>query len=88
MAEIEKPIPTISKPLTPDQETEVLISETEEIKTSPTEVTENEDGSVDINFSPKKDLSSETDFNANLAEVIDETILNTLGSELYQDVQS
>ena len=56
MAEVEKPIPTISRPLTPEQETEVLLSETEEMPTSPTEVTENEDGSVDINFDPTKDL--------------------------------
>ena len=72
MAEIEKPIPTINRPLTPEQETDLVISETEEVKTSPTEVTENEDGSVDINFDPTKDLSGQTEFNANLAEVIEE----------------
>ena len=88
MAEIEKPIPTINRPLTPEQETDLVISETEEIKTSPTEVTENEDGSVDINFDPTKDLSGQTEFNANLAEVVEETVLNRLGSELYQDAQS
>ena len=88
MAEIEKPIPTINKPLTPEQETELVISETEEMPTSPTEVTENEDGSVDINFDPTKDLSGQTDFNANLAEVLDDDVLNLIGSELYQDTQS
>jgi len=56
--------------------------------TSPTEVTENEDGSVDINFDPKKDLTGQTEFSANLAEVIDEQVLGRLGSELYQDCQS
>ena len=88
MAEIEKPIPTISRPLTPEQETDLVISETEEIKTSPTEVTENEDGSVDINFDPTKDLTGQTEFSANLAEVIDEQVLGRLGSELYQDTES
>ena len=88
MAEVEKPIPTISRPLTPEQETEVMLSETEEMPTSPTEVTENEDGSVDINFDPTKDLSGQTDFNANLAEVLEEDVLNLIGSELYQDTQS
>ena len=88
MAEVEKPIPTISRPLTPEQETEVLLSETEQMPTSPTEVTENEDGSVDINFDPTKDLSGQTDFNANLAEVLEEDVLNLIGSELYQDTQS
>jgi hypothetical protein len=88
MAEIEKPIPTISNPLTPEQETELVLSETEVMPTSPTEVTENEDGSVDINFDPKKDLTGQTEFSANLAEVIDEQVLGRLGSELYQDCQS
>jgi hypothetical protein len=88
MAEIEKPIPTISKPLTPEQETELVLSETETMPTSPTEVTENEDGSVDINFDPKKDLTDQTEFSANLAEVIDEQVLGRLGSELYQDTES
>jgi hypothetical protein len=88
MAEIEKPIPTISKPLTPEQETELVLSETEAMPTSPTEVTENEDGSVDINFDPKKDLTDQTEFSANLAEVIDEQVLGRLGSELYQDTES
>ena len=88
MAEIEKPIPTISKPLTPEQETELVLSETETMPTSPTEVTENEDGSVDINFDPKKDLTNQTEFSANLAEVIDEQVLGRLGSELYQDTES
>jgi len=88
MAEIEKPIPTISRPLTPEQETELVINETEEMPTSPTEVTENEDGSVDINFDPTKDLSGQTEFNANLAEILEEDVLNLIGSELYQDVQS
>jgi hypothetical protein len=54
----------------------------------PTELTENEDGSVDINFDPKKNLSAGTEFGANLAEVIDEQDLGRLGSELYQDTQS
>ncbi len=88
LSKIDKPIPTISRPLTPEQETEVLLSETEQMPTSPTEVTENEDGSVDINFDPTKDLSGQTDFNANLAEVLEEDVLNSIGSELYQDTQS
>ena len=87
MAEVEKPIPTISRPLTPEQETEVMLSETEQMPTSPTEVTENEDGSVDVNFDPTKDLSGQTEFSANLAEVIDENDLNLLGTELYQNFE-
>ena len=87
MAEIEKPIPTIINPLTSEQETDLVISETEVMPTSPTEVTENDDGSVDINFDPTKDLSAGVEFNSNLAEVVDDQDLGTLGSELYQDYQ-
>jgi len=87
MAEIDKPIPTISRPLTTEQETELVLSETEVMPTSPTEVTENDDGSVDINFDPTKDLSAGTEFNANIAEVIDEQELGVLGSELSQNYE-
>jgi len=87
MAEIEKPIPTISRPLTTEQETELVLSETEVMPTSPTEVTENDDGSVDINFDPTKDLSAGTEFNANIAEVLDEQELGVLGSELSQNYE-
>ena len=87
MAEIDKPIPTISRPLTTEQETELVLSETEVMPTSPTEVTENDDGSVDINFDPTKDLSAGTEFNANIAEIIDEQELGVLGSELSQNYE-
>ena len=87
MAEIDKPIPTISRPLTTEQETELVLSETEVMPTSPTEVTEYDDGSVDINFDPTKDLSASTEFNANIAEVIDEQELGVLGSELSQNYE-
>ena len=53
MAEIDKGlIPNIGSSLTPEQEIEQVVSETETVSSSPTEVTENEDGSVDINFDP------------------------------------
>ena len=87
MAEIEKPIPTISNPLTPEQETEITLSETEVMPTSPTEVTENDDGSVDINFDPTKDLNTNVAFNSNIAEVLDEQELGVLGSDLSQDYE-
>jgi hypothetical protein len=89
MAEIDKSLPNVADKLTPGElEIEQIAQSVEETPAGPTEVTENEDGSVDINFDPTKNLSAGTEFGANLAEVIDETILNTLGSELYQDTQS
>jgi hypothetical protein len=89
MAEIDKSLPNVADKLTPGElEVEQIAKSVEQIPAGPTELTENEDGSVDIDFDPKKNLSASTEFGANLAEVIDETILNTLGSELYQDAQS
>ena len=89
MAEIDKSLPNVADKLTPGElEVEQIAKSVEQIPAGPTELTENEDGSVDINFDPKKNLSASTEFGANLAEVIDETVLNTLGSELYQDAQS
>ena len=89
MAEIDKSLPNVADKLTPGElEVEQIAKSVEQIPAGPTELTENEDGSVDIDFDPKKNLSASTEFGANLAEVIDETVLNTLGSELYQDAQS
>jgi hypothetical protein len=89
MAEIDKSLPNVADKLTPGElEVEQIAQSVEETPAGPTEVTENEDGSVDINFDPKKNLSAGTEFGANLAEVIDEQDLGRLGSELYQDTQS
>jgi hypothetical protein len=89
MAEIDKSLPNVADKLTPGElEVEQIAKSVEETPAGPTEVTENEDGSVDINFDPNKNLSAGTEFGENLAEIIDERILNTLGSELYQDCQS
>jgi len=89
MAEIDKSLPNVADKLTPGElEVEQIAQSVEEIPAGPTEVTENEDGSVDINFDPTKNLSAGTEFGANLAEVVDERELGRLGSELYQDVQS
>jgi hypothetical protein len=89
MAEIDKSLPNVADKLTPGElEIEQIAQSVEETPAGPTELTENEDGSVDINFDPKKNLSAGTEFGANLAEVIDEQDLGRLGSELYQDTQS
>jgi hypothetical protein len=89
MAEIDKSLPNVADKLTPGElEIEQIAQSVEETPAGPTEVTENEDGSVDINFDPTKNLSAGTEFGANLAEVVDEQVLGRLGSELYQDTQS
>jgi hypothetical protein len=84
MAEIDKSLPNVADKLTPGElEVEQIAKSVEEIPAGPTELTENEDGSVDINFDPKKNLSASTEFGANLAEVIDEQDLNTLRFRTY-----
>jgi hypothetical protein len=89
MAEIDKSLPNVADQLTPGElEVEQIAQAVEATPAGPTEVTENEDGSVDINFDPTKNLSVGTEFGANLAEVIDEQDLGRLGSELYQNTQS
>ena len=89
MAEIDKSLPNVADQLTPGElEVEQIAQSVEETPAGPTELIENEDGSVDIDFDPKKNLSAGTEFGANLAEVIDEQELGRLGSELYQDTQS
>jgi hypothetical protein len=88
MAEIDKSLPNVADQLTPGEvEVEQIAQSVEETPAGSTEVTENEDGSVDINFDPKKAALAATQFDSNLAEVIDENDLNLLGTELYQNYE-
>jgi hypothetical protein len=88
MAEIDKTLPNIMTQLTPEQETEQVIADTEILNPSgETEVLENEDGSVDINFDPNALQNIQADHNANLAEFVDDSVLGRLGSSLYQNYQ-
>jgi hypothetical protein len=51
MAEIDKSLPNVADQLTPGElEVEQIAQSVEETPAGPTELTENEDGSVDINF--------------------------------------
>ena len=88
MAEIDKSLPNVVDQLTPGElEVEQIAESVEETPAGPTEVIENEDGSVDIDFDPKKTALGATQFDSNLAEVIDENDLNVLGTELYQNYE-
>jgi hypothetical protein len=88
MAEIDKSLPNVADQLTPGElEVEQIAQSVEETPAGPTEVIENEDGSVDIDFDPKKTALGATQFDSNLAEVIDENDLNVLGTELYQNFE-
>jgi hypothetical protein len=90
MADIDKALPNIK--VQPEETTEDLAvemsEEIEQVKPGEAEITELEDGSVDVNFDPDALKESEAaDFNANLADFVDERELGYLSSTLYQNYQ-
>ena len=90
MADIDKALPNIK--VQPEETTEDLAvemsEEMEQVKPGEAEITELEDGSVDVNFDPDALKQSEAaDFNANLADFVDERELGYLSSTLYQNYQ-
>ena len=93
MADVEKSLPNEAKPLSEEEkeaqeEIEVVEPGEKEVSEDGTEVTENEDGSVDIDFDPTAMAAGESqDHYANLAEFIEEKNLSRMGSELYQNYQ-
>ena len=88
MAEIDKGLPNVRQNIKiPSQEEQTeVIAEMQESMPSPanTEMVENEDGSVDVTFDPAA-MSPEQgdDHYANLADLLPDSILDPLGSELY-----
>ena len=90
MAEIDKALPNIK--VQPEETTDdiavEMVEEIEKVQPGETEITEMEDGSVDVNFDPESLRQSQaTDFNANLADFVDERELGYLSSTLYQNYQ-
>ena len=90
MADIDKSLPNeVEKIVAPEEnEIEQVVEETTVVSPGDTEISENEDGSVDINFDPNQiDTSLSADHGANLAEFLPDDVLGTLGSSLYQNYQ-
>jgi hypothetical protein len=88
MAEIDKGLPNVRQSVkipSPDEQVEIQ-TEVQESMPSPenTEITENEDGSVEVDFDPGA-VSPESgdDHYANLADLLPDSILEPIGSELY-----
>tara|TARA_R100001443_G_scaffold2884_1_gene9478 strand:- start:7109 stop:9601 length:2493 start_codon:yes stop_codon:yes gene_type:complete len=87
MADIDKSLPNVRQTTTipgPQQEAEIVSQMQETVPThKDTEITENDDGSVDINFDPGA-VAPEQGSNhyQNLAELLPDSILEPLGSEL------
>ena len=92
MAEIDKSLPNEAKLLSPEEEIET-VQETEvstpggvEVSEG-TDIIENEDGSVDINFDPSATGEVAPDHNSNLSDYMDDQFLGQLGSELYSNYE-
>jgi hypothetical protein len=90
MADIDKALPNIK--VQPEETTDdiavEMVEEIEKVQPGETEITEMEDGSVDVNFDPESLKQSQaTDFNANLADFVDERELGYLSSTLHQNYQ-
>ena len=88
MAEIDKGLPNVRQEIKipPKDEIAQVVEQLQESMPSPdkTEIKENEDGSVDINFDPSTVSPEQGDNHyANLADLLPDSVLDPLGSELY-----
>jgi len=88
MAEIDKGLPNVRQSVTlpsPDEKVEIETQVQESIPSAEnTEVTEHEDGSVDVDFDPgSMSQESSGDHYANLADLLPDSTLDPIGSELY-----
>ena len=88
MADVDKSLPNVRQTVTVPSDEEQMEVQTALQETIPsgdnTEITENEDGSVDINFEPGAEAPEGADNHyANLADLLPDSILEPLGSELY-----
>ena len=89
---IDKALPNVVKETVHvESPEEIEIEETQklqEINDEGVEVTQNEDGSADIDFEPGKvNRSGGEDHFENLAELLPEEVINRLASELYQNYE-
>ena len=86
MADVDKSLPNVRQNITVPSEKEQMEVETALQESVPnpnsTEIIENEDGSVDINFEPGAEAPEAGDQHyANLAALLPDSILEPLGSE-------
>ena len=93
MAEIDKSLPNVEQELKVPSPEEIEIVEQEKQQEvdeqgNPVELTENEDGSVDINYDPAiASVEGGENHYDNLAEHLPDDVLGKLGSELTQNYQ-
>jgi len=93
MADIDKSLPNVEQELKVPSPEEIEVAEQEKQQEvneqgDPVEVTENEDGSVDINYDPAiASVEGGENHYDNLAEHLPDDVLVRLGSTLYQNYQ-
>jgi hypothetical protein len=91
MAEIDKSLPNEVNPLVTEEtqeDLEIITPGDTSTSGEGTEIMENEDGSVDIDFDPSAMAAEESkNHYANLADFMDDTALSRMGSDLYQSYQ-
>ena len=93
MADIDKDLPNVDQELKIPSPEEIEVAEQEKQQEvneqgDPVEVTENEDGSVDINYDPAiASVEGGENHYDNLAEHLPDDVLGRLGSTLYQNYQ-
>ena len=88
MAEIDKGLPNVRRNVTLPAQDELTEVQTAVRQSTPshenTEITENEDGSVEIDFEPGAVAPSTSDNHyMNLADLLPDSILDPIGSELF-----
>ncbi len=93
MADIDKDLPNVEQTLNVPSPEEVEVAEQEKQQEvdeqgNPVDITENEDGSVDINYDPAiASVEGGQNHYDNLAEHLPDDVLGPLGSTLFQNYQ-
>ena len=93
MADIDKDLPNVDQELKIPSPEEIEVAEQEKQQEvdeqgNPVDITENEDGSVDINYDPAiGSVEGGENHYDNLAEHLPDDVLGRLGSTLYQNYQ-
>jgi len=91
MAKIEKPLPNVTEKVHVESPEEAIIEQTEkltETNDEGIEVTQNDDGSADIEFEPGKvNQPDSEDHTGNLADLLPDDVLGRLSSQLFQEYE-
>ena len=86
MATIDKSLPNVDRNIVIPTADQIDQNTVEQKPTGPVDVTENEDGSADINLEPQSNKPQQpADHFANLAELLEDKVLGPIGSELCDD---